>query len=205
MKWRLGYRTITVTSALPMQGGQLGQPGFLVFDRWEDKYKAAFQLMLGFAFWSPTATDCRLIFVDPDDAQRNGVEPTMVIVDTVASGIGPINSFYEDNLGQGFALPWRERTGLPYQVQFETIGAGEGGCALQVMMWWEPKFPSVDLWELLCRAPGLLAGMERSVIDTMGAQVAAGDELFAAVKELSRQGRLPDTLRKFVEETSDKG
>lgn len=200
MKWRLGYRTITKTSALPMVGAADGDPGFFSFDRWEDQYRAAFQLMVAFAFWSDsTPTQCRLLFVDPDaDRQPAPINPTMVLIDTVASGIGPLQSFYEDNLGQGFAVPWRERTSLPYQVQFETIGEGEGSVAFQLMLWWEPKFPSVQLWELLCRMPGLIAGMERSVADTIEAQVASGDELMAVMQEMNRQGRLPQALARFV-------
>lgn len=193
MKWRLGYRTIEGSSLLPMSQT-------FNFDRWEDRYREAFQLMLGFAFWSQsTPTDCRLLFVDPDTREDPVVEPTMVIIDTVASGVGPTQSFFEDNLGQGFALPWRNRTQLPYEVFFETLTQGEGGCILQIMLWWEPKFPSVELWEFLCRVPGLIAGMERSVRDTLEAQVASGDGLFAAVQELARQGRLPDALRRFVD------
>lgn len=195
MKWRLGYRTIVNTSELPMELT-------LNFDRWEDRYRSAFQLMVAFAFWAPsTPTECRLMFRDPDASNRDGglIEPTMVILDTLASGIGPLQSFYEDNLGQGFALPWRERTALPYQVLFSTPdGQGEGGCALQTMVWWEPKFPSVDVWEMLCKMPGLVAGIERSAADTMEVQTRAGDELFEAVQELARQGRLPKALRRFV-------
>lgn len=196
MKWRLGYRTIVNTSALPMELT-------LNFDRWDDRYRGAFQLMVAFAFWAPsTPAECQLFFRDPDSANREPlISPTMVILDTTAgtTPIGPLQSFYEDNLGQGFPLPERERTSLPYEVLFGTPGTtGEGGCVLQTMLWWEPKFPSVDVWEMLCKMPGLVAGIERSAADTMGAQTRAGDELFEAVQELARQGRLPKALRRFV-------
>lgn len=192
MKWRLAARTITVQQDLPIAGLALGDPGFFNFDKWDHSYLEAFELRLGFAFNSSAASDVVIELVDPDPGYA--LAPTVVVFDTVTSGVGPITSMYEDNLGQGWPVPMRYRASvLPYELSMQAAGMQGEGC-FQVFLWWEPKFPSVRLWKFLCQVPELFAGMARSPVDEVAKQLAA-DPLFSLVAKFARQGRLPTELQ----------
>lgn len=206
MKWRTGYRTIVRASEFPFEGAVDGDPGFFNFDKWEKKYHEAFQLVVAFAFNAQSGpVDCRLFFEDPDSDNRPttpGTAPQVMILDTVASGIGPLQYFYEDNLGQGFAVPWRERTELPYELHFEVADIAEGDGIFQLFLWWEPKFPSLQTWELLCRLPEMF-GIDRSPGTGFPAQMPPSGEASSVMAAMLRAGKLPEELHRFVRDFED--
>ena len=142
MTRRIDYRTMVSVSP----GGAPFNPavafgsaggGLLDISRWSDRYKGLLVPVLSFTFNSaPTGSwAVNLAFADrPGDATRR-----KLLLEDIA-----LYSFVEDNLGQGWYVPYRQRQpDIPWVVEFAASqqSGPVADAALIVELWWEERFP----------------------------------------------------------------